>query len=607
MKPQAFVEQLHRDNKAWYGDDRGRGALSFISVAFPQKWLYVAELVQNALDEGATSLRFSVDASERLVVEHNGHAFGEADIRGICMQGLSNKGISAIGFMGIGFKALFHSYEQVTISSDVWRVTLRVPVKVGTQFNDRQRDWLGAVLPVWAEDAPSPSEGMTCRFILERRLKDLDSIANDLAHVLGENTSVLGLLGKRGIRELNWNGEKWSLTAKTEGRTTHVFAEAPKAAKHHEWVIFAQEYTPDADAVRRFLEHRRIDPPEPERAAKYKEASRSRTVELFCQLDGEGSPLLPEKGIAFALLPTEQDLPIRLHLQADWLLDVTRRGLMQLEDDPWHLQILDQVPALLRCYLTWLVDNARLTPKGRTLGYEALPDFKEAKGTNWNWFLQPRFRIALANELRALKFLPLLAGLGGQKYISPDQARALPSPLLESLDKPEYKAAELFGHKAISRSLLGDRAWRCISDLQLIVDMDPAELVGPWRAGAVGRWLDCMPEKERAESLHSLLSALRRLDSQKSWQQAPLACLPTEGKTWATRASGKRFPPDWDSVPVEIQELLLPFIGERDALVLWSLDRELQRRTKDDHYLAVLTPPLLDVARRVSGTKQGWN
>lgn len=52
-----WVETLERDNRAFYGSDRGRGALTDLHRLFLQPWHYFAELLQNALDSRATEVR----------------------------------------------------------------------------------------------------------------------------------------------------------------------------------------------------------------------------------------------------------------------------------------------------------------------------------------------------------------------------------------------------------------------------------------------------------------------------------------------------------------------------------------------------------------------
>src|ERR1039458_6995764 len=157
-----FIREVRAKNQAFYGSDsRGIGALKDLQQTFPHPWLYVGELLQNAVDAGAKPIRLAVDdAARSLVVEHDGTAFDGEHVEALCVRGMSKKGAGTVGFMGIGFKAVFQSFECVDVSSGPWRFGFRVSEVIG-EFGDRQRKWLGGVLPEYSAEIEPPSEGMT--------------------------------------------------------------------------------------------------------------------------------------------------------------------------------------------------------------------------------------------------------------------------------------------------------------------------------------------------------------------------------------------------------------------------------------------------------------
>ncbi len=116
-RTQEFLCEICDRNRAYYSDPRGRGALKELQQTFPNPWLYVAELLQNAIDEGATRVKVQIESDESLVLEHDGNLFTEKDVESICMKGVSSKGAGTIGFMGIGFKSVFRSFEEVEVAS----------------------------------------------------------------------------------------------------------------------------------------------------------------------------------------------------------------------------------------------------------------------------------------------------------------------------------------------------------------------------------------------------------------------------------------------------------------------------------------------------------
>src|SRR5688572_26867196 len=120
LEPSEFIARIAEENLAFYSDERGRGALRDLQQTFPHAWLYVAELLQNAIDVGADHIRV-LPCEDALVFEHNGRVFEAKDVEALSRKGVSTKGAATVGFMGIGFKSIFHAFEHVEISSGPWR------------------------------------------------------------------------------------------------------------------------------------------------------------------------------------------------------------------------------------------------------------------------------------------------------------------------------------------------------------------------------------------------------------------------------------------------------------------------------------------------------
>jgi hypothetical protein len=116
-----------------------RGFLTILEKQFPRADLYLFELLQNAVDDGAMNVVFCThgthgsnqsDRSESsgpgISFLHDGKPFSPLDVLGLASVGLSTKGLAAdgpkrtIGFMGIGFKAVYKRFKRVTIHDDVW-------------------------------------------------------------------------------------------------------------------------------------------------------------------------------------------------------------------------------------------------------------------------------------------------------------------------------------------------------------------------------------------------------------------------------------------------------------------------------------------------------
>lgn len=99
-------DRIREDNIREYG--QGTRHLSFLGRLYTDRTHFVFELLQNAEDAGATRILFRL-FDDRLEVTHDGRAFNEADVRGVCGVGEGTKAedLTQIGKFGIGFKSVY--------------------------------------------------------------------------------------------------------------------------------------------------------------------------------------------------------------------------------------------------------------------------------------------------------------------------------------------------------------------------------------------------------------------------------------------------------------------------------------------------------------------
>ena len=144
-----------------------RGFLSILSKQFSASHLYLFELLQNAVDEGATSVVVERTSHISLCVAHNGRRFAPLDVVGLSSVGLSTKaGRSAIGCMGIGFKAVFRRWSEVTVRDGRWGFRFEKHAK-GRDSSLPDHAWV--LLPQWVPPpARTPPRPEWCRFELAK-------------------------------------------------------------------------------------------------------------------------------------------------------------------------------------------------------------------------------------------------------------------------------------------------------------------------------------------------------------------------------------------------------------------------------------------------------
>ena len=96
-EPKLFVESICEDNRKFYDDKRGLGALKDLQQTFPHPWLYVAELLQNAVDAGSTRIALTLRDDQSVIFEHNGDKFSPEDVDALCSRGVSTKEETPLG------------------------------------------------------------------------------------------------------------------------------------------------------------------------------------------------------------------------------------------------------------------------------------------------------------------------------------------------------------------------------------------------------------------------------------------------------------------------------------------------------------------------------
>ena len=102
----ADYQTIREENIARYGWDTA--VLDLLGQLYSERTHFIFELIQNAEDAGATELTFEL-FDDRLEVRHDGRPFTEADVRGVCGVGKSEKAadFTKIGKFGIGFKSVY--------------------------------------------------------------------------------------------------------------------------------------------------------------------------------------------------------------------------------------------------------------------------------------------------------------------------------------------------------------------------------------------------------------------------------------------------------------------------------------------------------------------
>ena len=536
QKRREYVDELARKNREFYGTTDGRGILRSLELIFEYRWVYIFELIQNALDASAQSIALQVsDDGDTLILQHDGtREFDEPDVKALSKVFRSTKSASSVGFMGIGFKSVFMRFQEARISGWGWTFRYEVERVTGAEYGDVQTDLLGAVVPIWDAGVPLPDPGFTTRFELSTRMDQNADLESDLARFLPDtDRTPLVLLAASGLERLDVNGSVWELGV-TEEKGGSLEATALSEAENHIWKLFSTQFHPSREAIAVFLEHRRIRPADEERDRVYAEAAKPRRILGVLPLDNEGVPAPPNRGRVYATLPTEVTVPFGLHINADWLLDISRGGLRELEDNPWQRGIANGIVDILAQFVEWC--SGRLTEADAAkAAFQALALPSPDAGGLETLLAQDDWLSRLRRRLAEAPVIPVwTTGTGAVAFVKSKDAIVPPDPLARAFaGNPELQPSVLLNGSVFRSDVVGPDATELLRRLDLLASMRPQNLAHAWEGG-LDDWWTALPDDDavRRHLLFRVWAAVAKLTTNDAWRHVRLPCVRSVTGQW---------------------------------------------------------------------------
>jgi len=179
----AIVSAIHNYYQQHVLEPSVAGFLSILEKQFARSDLYLFELLQNAVDEGARHVEVAMlpgggggssggrgPAAAGLRFSHDGHGFSPLDVNGLASVGMSTKvGKKAVGFMGIGFKACHKRFAHVVCSDAAWAFAFcEKTADRGAAEGPPLPPSAWVLLPRWAARAERPMRGCTFELLEPR-------------------------------------------------------------------------------------------------------------------------------------------------------------------------------------------------------------------------------------------------------------------------------------------------------------------------------------------------------------------------------------------------------------------------------------------------------
>ena len=506
----AFVSEVRKENNEGFGPPARKAVQKLLLAGLPHPWMYVYELTQNARDAGAERVAWRTNGNT-VLFQHDGNmALDESHVRGIASLGASTKGLAAVGFMGVGFKSVFARFRVARVSGFGWHFRFDVGTRHG-DIDSTVTEWFDTLLPHWDEEGVTPDEGYTTAFLLECPADAARPIEEDLERIASpKDPTPLAVLALRGLKQVHVGDVSWDLGV----QDGVVVVRSSQSEAAWRWKSFTSSYRPNDDAMRRFLEIRQELQDHVDEDGQRIE----REVVALLPLNEEGRPEPPDHGRVYATLPTQVQVPLGFHLQADWLVNVDRQNLREVSGDPWQKAILEQVPELVCQFLVWLSEEPETA---RKVGYSALRDPGTDDGLLSKHFQE--LQEDLVTVLRGLPIVPIY-GEGPRQFCIPECVARLPGKFLSSFGKhPGWRPDLLFGHDLMDEILLGRQATGFARWLGWGRGLQLDDLQWP---ETLQRWWSALPKEQRIDALFALWDGV----GEREWNEAPV--VPTEAGAW---------------------------------------------------------------------------
>ena len=517
-----FIANLADRNREFYGTQDGRGTLRTLKLGFEHTWTYVFELVQNALDAGAQSIAVrTTENGNAFVFQHDGNVpLEEKNVKALSKVFRSTKGAASVGFMGIGFKSVFGRFQEARISGWGWTFSYAVTQTIGKEYGDRQTDLLGAVVPVWNDTVEAPETGFTTRFEFCRLTDETANLQADLERFLPtDDLTLLPILAAAGLTRLQVNDQIWEFGI-SEELDGSLEATALSLGEKRLWQVFPVEFKPSTDAIRRFLEHREIQPSDNESEHVYKEAARSRRVFGVLPLDNDGLPAPPLRGRVYATLPTDVTVPFGIHINGDWLLNMGRTDLREIEDNAWQHDVADRIADVLASLLNWAARKFAGKPDSAKKIFGALPLPSSEAGGLEAHLTKERWLSRLRDLLKDAEVIPVWTeATRCPAFAKPDDSLVPPQPLANAFsERPEFRASTLLEAPVVMRHLLEPGGFALLKEIGLLNEMGPSDLEPAWQDG-LENWWNTLPQENGIPRrlLFRLWAAMSELTSECSW------------------------------------------------------------------------------------------
>ena len=377
-------------------------------------WSFLYEVIQNAVDAGATTINISFDEDACLRVSHNGtELLNHKSIQGICGFSMSSKDLDSVGFMGIGFKSFLGFFSKVIVQDKNVRFSTEAP-RTG---NSSKPDVKKLYYPDWINEIQNLPDEMTTSF------QFVEPMPNTLGRLEAACDNFdplwLAVFGSRNLKTLVLQDRVFEFANKAEG--VQIACTTAGFEKSWHYMILEEAVSLDEISIRELKERRNREDDDTQSVQKS-----VRLLKEIIIIEEDKKRIIPKEmdaGEMFCLVPLGKDFsfPFKIGVDSDWLVNPTRTALIQ-EDSAhhYHKSLLSQLPNLLKKYFDSLPPDMSATDRKACLSI--FPEIDEEISPALSYLESKEFYDSMKKTLSDSKFILCTDGT----IRSPSEVRDIP-------------------------------------------------------------------------------------------------------------------------------------------------------------------------------------
>lgn len=402
-----FISALYKKKSDYNNPDQAttqeQSLIQLSSGIYTEEERFVFELFQNAVDAfenstGCLNVKIAIQ-NGYLVFMHNGLAFSERDIEGLCDVGNGNKtkDIKKIGYKGIGFKSVFWS-NSVTVLSGGY--SFKFDKEYWTDYWDKNwKESYGAkdpekrylmpwqIIPIETTPPDVGIETSDYTVVTYIRLGRKKNIGDKIKRLMSDCQFLLFVSAKN-IRMTFWEDGEQASSLEKETIDDQVVL-SRNGIEDSRWLIYSNDHV---EVLPDIQEEMREDGYTP---LKLQDA-KSFDLSFAIRVDKDKRLMPMRDAVAYTYLPTsfkfgDEGLPFLVN--ANFITDAGRQQLHK--DSAWNKLIFSRVPYE---FLTWMSQISDKYPNY----YEVLPKVSYGRSNP----LEAAYEEGMKSAIKTVAFIP---------------------------------------------------------------------------------------------------------------------------------------------------------------------------------------------------------